>query len=253
MSTPDPDTCPPLLRQRSGVTVWKQIAAALEREIRDRRYAAEGCLPSETVLATRFQVARHTVRQALSALREQGLLRIEQGRGAFIQTTWLDYTLQRRTRFTENLLRQAQQPERQLLSAREDTASGPVAKALAVRKGTRVVVAELLQLAGRQPLGVATMYFPAARLGGMQQRLIAGEGVSEALAGLGVADYHRVRSHVTAHMPDEALAQLLCQPATRPVLSVDSVDADDAGVPIKYGVTIFSADRVNLVVGQHDE
>ena len=253
MPTPDLDKSPRLLRQRSGVTVWKQIAATLEREIRDQCYAAEGCLPSETVLAARFQVARHTLRQALSALRDEGLLRIEQGRGAFIQTTWLDYTLQRRTRFSQNLLGQAQQPGRQLLSAREEMASGPVAKALAVGKGTRVVVAELLQLAGRQPLGVATMYFPAARLGAMQQRLIAGEGVSEALAALGVADYQRVRSHVTARMPDEALARLLCQPATRPVLSVDSVDADQAGVPIKYGVTIFSADRVNLVVGLDDE
>jgi GntR family phosphonate transport system transcriptional regulator len=252
MSAQESETSPPLLRQRSGVTVWKQISATLEREIRERRYAAEGCLPSEPVLAARFQVARHTIRQALAALREQGLLRIEQGRGAFIQTTWLDYTLQRRTRFTQNLLRQAQQPERQLLSAREDTASGPVAKALAVRKGTRVVMAELLQLAGKQPLGVATMYFPAARLGGMQQRLLAGEGVTEALAALGVADYHRVHSHITAHMPDEALARLLCQPTTHPVLSVESVDADEAGVPIKYGVTIFSADRVNLVVGLDD-
>jgi GntR family transcriptional regulator, phosphonate transport system regulatory protein len=252
MPTLDLDSNSSLVRQRSGVTVWKQIAETLEHEIRERRYATEGCLPSEPMLAARFQVARHTIRQALAALREQGLLRIEQGRGAFIQTTWLDYTLQRRTRFTQNLLRQAQQPQRQLLSAREHAASGQVAKALALRKGTRVVMAELLQLAGKQPLGVATMYFPAARLGGMQQRLIAGEGVTEALAALGVADYMRVRSHVTAHMPDEAIARLLCQPTTRPVLSVESVDVDEAGVPIKYGVTIFSADRVNLVVGLDD-
>jgi GntR family transcriptional regulator, phosphonate transport system regulatory protein len=252
MPTSDFTGSPPLQRQRSGVTVWKQIAETLEREIRERRYAAEGCLPSEPLLAARFQVARHTIRQALATLREQGLLRIEQGRGAFIQTTWLDYTLQRRTRFSQNLMRQAQQPQRQLLSAREDTASSPVARALALRKGAPVVMAELLQLAGKQPLGVATMYFPAARLGGMQQRLLAGEGVTEALTALGVADYHRVRSHVTAHMPDEAVAKLLCQPTTHPVLSVESVDADEAGVPIKYGVTIFSADRVKLVVGLDD-
>jgi GntR family transcriptional regulator, phosphonate transport system regulatory protein len=247
--TPSPRTA---LQRRTGVTVWKQIADTLEREIRERQYLAAGSLPSETALAERFKVNRHTLRQALAALQEGGLIRIEQGRGAFVQSEWVDYTLARRTRYSENVLRNRLQPARQMLAGREEAATPPVAKALGLRKGTRVLVAELLQLAGDQPLGTATMYFPALRFAGLLERLAAGETVSDAMRALGVSDYNRVSSRITTQLPDEALARTLCQPRTRPVLQVESVDADAEGTPVKYGLTVFSGDRVQLVVNTED-
>ena len=242
----------PTLQRRTGITVWKQIADTLEREIRERQYLAAGSLPSETVLAERFKVNRHTLRQALATLQENGLIRIEQGRGAFVQSEWVDYTLARRTRYSENVLRNRLQPTRQMLAGREEPATPPVAKALGLRKGTRVLVAELLQLAGGQPLATATMYFPAVRFAGLLERLGAGDTVSDAMQALGVDDYNRVSSRITTQLPDEALARTLCQPRTRPVLQVESVDADADGTPVKYGITVFSGDRVQLVVNTED-
>jgi GntR family phosphonate transport system transcriptional regulator len=49
-------------------------------------------------------------------------------------------------------------------------------------------------------------------------------------------------------MPTDELAHLLRLPKTRPLLCVESVDADMEGVPIKYGETVFAGDRVQLVV-----
>jgi GntR family phosphonate transport system transcriptional regulator len=115
-----------------------------------------------------------------------------------------------------------------------------------------VLVAELLQLAGNQPLAMAVMYFPAARFAGVLERLAAGETVSDAMRALGVADYSRVSSRITTQLPDEALARTLCQPRTRPVLQVESVDADAEGTPVKFGITLFSGDRVQLVVNTED-
>ncbi|MFN9195240.1 MAG: GntR family transcriptional regulator, partial [Pseudomonadota bacterium] len=116
--TPLPGTSLQPLQRRIGVTVWKQIADTLELEIRERRYQAAGVLPSETALAERFKVNRHTLRQALAVLQENGLIRIEQGRGAFVQSEWVDYTLARRTRYSENVLRNRLQPARQMLAGR---------------------------------------------------------------------------------------------------------------------------------------
>ena len=250
--TRNPTPLPSPVHRRAGVTVWRQIADTLEREIREHRYQASGSLPSETVLSGRFGVNRHTLRRALAALREDGLIRIEQGRGAFVQSEWIDYTLARRTRYSENVLRNQLQPARHMLAGRDEAATPTVARALAVLKVSRVLVAELLQLAGEQPLGTATMYFPAARFAGLLDRLSAGETVSNALQALGVADYSRVSSRITTQLPDEALARTLRQPRTRPVLHVESVDADADGIPVKYGVAVFSGDRVQLVVNTDD-
>lgn len=240
------------LQRRTGVTVWKQIGDTLEREIRERRYLAEGRLPSETTLAARFKVNRHTLRQALAALQESGLIRIEQGRGAFVESGWVDYTLARRTRYSENVLRNKLTPTRRMLGGREEAATRPVAKALGLRSGARVLVAELLQLTGEEPLGIATMYFPAARFPGLLELIAAGESVTQAMRQQGVDDYTRVHNRITTRLPEEGVARALCQPRARPVLCVESVDADEHGTPVKYGITVFSGDRVQLVVDPED-
>jgi GntR family phosphonate transport system transcriptional regulator len=115
-----------------------------------------------------------------------------------------------------------------------------------------VLVAELLQLADEQPLSSATMYFPAARFSGLLDLLAAGQTVTQALQQLGLADYRRAVSRITTQLPDDSLARMLRQPRTRPVLCVESVDTDDAGIPVKYGITIFSGDRVQLVADPDD-
>ena len=89
----------------SGVTIWRQIAEELEDEIASRTYAPGGRLPTEMELSARFGVNRHTVRRAIATLEDRGLVRVERGRGTFVQTDTIDYVVGRRTRFSENLRR----------------------------------------------------------------------------------------------------------------------------------------------------
>ncbi|MCU0938701.1 MAG: phosphonate metabolism transcriptional regulator PhnF [Burkholderiaceae bacterium] len=238
----------PALARAGGVTMWKQIEQQLALEIRDRRFVDSGRLPSENELAERFAVNRHTLRQALSALQQSGLVRIERGRGAFIQQDWVDYTLARRTRFSENVLQNRLQPSMQLLAAREVAASEKVARALALSRGSRVLQADVLDEAGGAPIACASMFFPAARFVGLLERLQQTTRISAVLSEFGVADYFRSHNRITTQLPDEETARLLRQPRTRPVLVVESIDVDPQGVPIKYGETLFSGDRVQLVV-----
>jgi glucose-1-phosphate adenylyltransferase len=122
----------------------------------------------------------------------------------------------------------------------------PVADALRLPRGARVCVAEMLQEAGGVPIAVATMRFPAARFPGLLDHLAGGDSVTAALARYGIDDYVRTRNRITAQLPGEGMARLLQQQASRPVLCVESIDADTAGVPIKHGTTVFGGDRVQV-------
>jgi GntR family phosphonate transport system transcriptional regulator len=239
-------------QRRSGVAVWRQIADTLSTEIRNRSFVGTGKLPSETELASRFGVNRHTLRQAVGALQTEGLLRIEKGRGMFVQHELLHYALSRRTRFSENLQRQGLLPGKLMLAARDMGASERVARELKLAKGDRVLMVETLNEANEQPVSLATAYYPAARFDGLLQLLQDGAGTSEILARFGVGDYLRAQSRITTQMPSEETARLLKQPATRPLLCVECLDVDMQGVPIKYGETVFCGDRVQLVVALED-
>jgi GntR family transcriptional regulator, phosphonate transport system regulatory protein len=239
--------------RRSGVTVWKQIADTLATEIRDRAFNATGRLPSENELATRFGVNRHTLRQAVAALQVDGLVRIEQGRGMFVQHELLDYVLSRRTRFSENLQRQGLLPSKQLLTAREIPAPERAAQELKLAKGENVLMVEMLDEANSQPIGLATAYYPALRFVGLLDMLNDGRRTTEVLRHFGVEDYVRAESRITTQMPSDEAARLLKQPVTRPLLCVECLDVDMQGRPIKYGETVFCGDRVQLLVSAGDD
>jgi len=234
--------------RRSGVTVWRQIADTLATEIRDRSYATTGRLPGEVELSARFSVNRHTLRQAVAALQDEGLIRIEPGRGMFVQHELLDYALSKRTRFSENLLRQGFLPSKQLLAAREMVAPERAAKELRLDKGAKVLMVEMLDEANDAPIGLATAYYPAQRFAGLLEMIAQGTRTTDILKHFGVQDYVRAQSRVTTQMPSDETARLLRQATARPVLCVEGVDVDMDGIPIKYGETCFCGDRVQLVV-----
>lgn len=238
--------------RRSGVSVWRQIADTLTTEIRDRAYADTGRLPGEIELSARFGVNRHTLRQAVAALQSDGLVRIEPGRGMFVQHELLDYALSRRTRFSENLLSQGLLPSKQLLTAREMPAPERAAKELKLDKGAKVLRVEMLDEANDAPIGLATAYYPALRFAGLLEMLAEGTRTTDILKHFGVQDYVREQSRITTQMPNEETVRLLRQPSTRPLLCVDCVDVDMDGTPIKYGETYFCGDRVQLVVNARE-
>jgi GntR family phosphonate transport system transcriptional regulator len=239
--------------RRSGVAVWRQIADTLTTEIRDRAYVASGRLPGEVELAARFAVNRHTLRQAVAALQSDGLVRIEPGRGTFVQHDLLDYALSSRTRYSENLQRQGLLPSQHLLTAREMLAPDRAARELKLDKGDKVLMVELLDEANGAPIGLATAYYPAARFGGLLEMLALGKRSTDILSHFGVQDYLRWQSRITTQMPSEETARLLKQPGNRPLLCVECLDVDMLGQPIKYGETVFCGDRVQLIVNARED
>jgi len=227
--------------------LWRQIETTLAAEIGAGDYPGDMRLPTEAELAKRFEVNRHTLRQALAALNERGLIRIEQGRGTFVNEDMLDYVIGRRTRFSEIVQAQQRLPSGRLLAVREERPSAAIAKALALKRQATVVVLETLGEADGRPISLASHNFPAERFRGIDAAYAASGSISNALRRFGVADYARKTTRVTARLPEPDEAERLRQPVNRPVLVTESVNVDTAGQPIDYGIARFAGDRVQIV------
>ncbi len=69
---------------RSRVSLYIQVASVMRRRIETGEWLPGEKIPTLVELENEFQVARVTIRQAVDILREEGLLRSQQGRGTFV-------------------------------------------------------------------------------------------------------------------------------------------------------------------------
>ena len=235
------------LERGAGVALWRQIAQTLRSDIQVGRFAGGKQLPTEAALSQRFAVNRHTVRRALAYLADQGLVRVEQGRGSFVSETPVDYRVSRRTRFTDLVAEQRRAPGGRLLRAENIAASSQIAKALGIKPGTKVTVLERISEVDGVPVGIASHYFPKRRFPTLASVYKEEQSITKTLARLGVADYTRRETRVTAAMPSADDARHLGQPASRPILQTESINVDPEGKPIEFGRTRFASERVRLL------
>ncbi|MEW9899227.1 phosphonate metabolism transcriptional regulator PhnF [Chitinivorax sp. PXF-14] len=230
----------------SGTPLWVQIETTLRDDILKRRL--HGRLPNEQALAERFEVNRHTVRQAVQALQAKGLVRIEHGRGTFVQEEMIDYRLGRSSRFSHSLASQHLVSDVAVQSWAEIAAAGDVAALLGVEPGTALLRVESHDLADGRVVSVCTQYFPLPRFAGFIEVYGACGSAAEAFARFGIGAFSRTMSRISARLPRPEVARALQQGKTQPVLYVESVYADAAGTPIEYGITRFGGDAVQIVV-----
>jgi GntR family transcriptional regulator len=66
------------------IPVYQQLAAILRARIEAGELAAGRPVPSESTLMQEHGLARETVRKAVRVLRDEGLVQIVQGRGAYV-------------------------------------------------------------------------------------------------------------------------------------------------------------------------
>lgn len=240
----------PAFERRSGVALWRQIADRIRFRL-DGGLAVDGRLPPEAALATRFGANRHTVRRAIAALIDEGVLRAEQGRGTFVEKRQrLAYPIGLRTRFSEGLADQARERRGRLLDHAVEAASAPVASALELAPRGLVTRLETLSEADGHPVSRATSWFDAERFAGIAEAFGAAGSITAAFAALGVRDYFRRSTVVSARHAESAdLDDLKLSPGAI-VLVAEAVNVDPEERPVQYSLTRFAADRVELFVAQ---
>lgn len=229
-------------------TLWATIAATLTNDIAAGHYRPGDRVPTEAALSARFGVNRHTVRHALAALAEQGLVHARRGAGVFVAQRPTDYPLGRRVRFHRNVLAAGQTPSRRISRDETRPCDAEEAHVLRLRTGEHVHVVEGVSLADDQPLAAFRSIFPAERFPALIHHLRETQSITRALEASGMADYTRAETRLTAQLADAVLALALGIRQGAPVLRTVALNVDPAGVPVEHGITWFAGERVTLTL-----
>ena len=235
------------MERRSGIALWRQIADQIRLAIGSGEFATK--LPPEMALAARFGVNRHTVRGAIAALVQEGVLRAEQGRGTFIERKQrLAYPIGARTRFSEGLQGQTRDRRGILLSHAIEAADERTADALGIAPGADVVRLETLSEADGRPVSRATSFFDALRFAGIEKAYADSGSITIALKSFGIPDYFRRSTLISArHASAADLTDLRLSPGAIVLVTVYANVGPDE-VPVQFSETRFAADLVELSV-----
>ncbi|MBR0870731.1 phosphonate metabolism transcriptional regulator PhnF [Bradyrhizobium tropiciagri] len=236
------------MQESSGVALWRQVADGIERGIADGRFAAGEKLPGEMEIAETYRVNRHTVRRALAALAERGLVRAERGSGTYVEAQRLAYPLRSRTRFSEIVGAGGHEPRGQLIEAGTDIATREIARELGLKTGAPLIRIEAVRLADRTPICVSTTWLSAEQFPDAGAVFADLRSMTKLLAHYGIKDYRRASTRITAAIVDATDAARLDLPLGRPVLVVDATDVDNADKPLVTKRSRFAAERVEFLV-----
>lgn len=232
---------------RDIVPVYAQIANELRQNINQGTYQVGDKLPTENQLSDRYGVNRHTVRRAIALLKSEGLLRVDQGRGTFVAGMPIQYPIGKRVRYNAAMKAQGLEPRFQLLRAIEISANLSIAQNLEISPGDPVAVIERLTFIEDEPISLAAGHFPLdyfPKLLSFQHQMWS---ISQLLRDTYGCDHIRRSTRVSARVVRPQDAHLLRLPLNYPILLAQSINVDQHGHVVEYGVTRFRGDRMELV------
>ncbi|MGV0742207.1 GntR family transcriptional regulator [Mycolicibacterium sp. XJ870] len=232
------------LRRDAGLPLWQQLRADLQRRLRDGEFATS--FPGELELRHEYGVSRHTVREALRALREEGLVTAARGRPPRLgRPSEINQPLGALYSLFESVeaanLRQCSVVR--TLDARADAYA---AVRLGLEESTPLVYLERLRLADDEPLAVDYAWLPAAVAAPLLTADFTHTGLYDELAtrcGVRLTGGHE---QIRAAIPTAAQRRLLDIGPETAVMRVERTGTAD-GTPVEWRTTVIRGDRFSVL------
>lgn len=188
---------------------YYQLTEILRKQILSGTWQPGDQLPTEDALAREHGLSRGTVRQAISILVHEGLVRREQGRGTFVNPSRSQPVFFTLTSFDEDMRGQHRRPSTRLLALEVIPATPGIAARLELHVDEPVIRLVRLRLADDQPVAHETRYLAQS----LCPSLVADDLETESVHSLLIHKYHlpliRTVHTIEARILSDAEAGLL--------------------------------------------
>ncbi len=227
------------------------IAQALRERVRRGELAPGARLESESRLSQRFGVSRGTVRQALAALRAEGLIVGGQGRVAVVRRAGLVQSFDQMVSFTAWARGLGRVPSARTFELARRPCDVQVAEQLDLEPGTLVFQYRRLRLLDGEPVMIerATMIEPVGRL--LLDCDMDGGSVYEQLGERGV-EFVEIHQTIVAIAAGAGDADLLGIARRTPLLEVRRRALSADGTALEWSCDRYRGDAFEITIhNQH--
>ncbi len=227
---------------------WKDVYHKLAGDVSAGQFDVGKKLPSQTVLAMRYQTGRHAIRRALERLSDEGVISSRQGKAAVVVGQPITYQIDAKTRFASRLREAGFDVHVAALRLLTTKGINPrIAKMLDLTPRDKVGFAELLHHVNGVPTTLGRHYFNTHMFPDIIAAISAtSPSVPEAFRRIGVNDYARRSTIVEVRQPTAYEALTLEIPPTQPVLELLGQNVDARNTTIEVTEAVVRTDTVKL-------
>lgn len=230
-----------MLRDKA-IPLYYQLETILRNKIVSGDFGPETALPSEDALAEEYHVSRITVRQALAALEQDGLVLRRRGKGTFVSADARAVELPRYTGSIEDLMLMGLRTATQVLDSAWIDPPEHIRERLNV-SGEKVLRIEKIRSLENRPFSYILNYLPPAVGARLPLELVKSKPMLMILEeDLGVR-LSEADQAVQATIADSDIAAKLDLRVGDPLLNSERIVYDLRKQPVEYVSSLYRADK----------
>ena len=236
------------LNRGSGIPLYHQIQQRLLDQIQSGELKPGTPMPSIERIAQRMGVSQMTVRQAMRALTDLGVIYSRQGKGTFISGIKQERDFRHVLSFTEEAVAHGATPSSKVLSFQSSRPSQKVRDALSLRKSDdQVYVLRRVRYGDSIPMAIECSYLPMNLYPGLIERYDPATSLYQELSAdyaIQVAVTDEVIEVAKASAADARLLEIAPQ---SPVFLFTRTSYLEDGTPAEYVNSVYRGDRYKVV------
>jgi len=236
-----------MIDKNSKIPIYYQIEEWIKSQIEKNHFKVDKVIPSERELTEMLGVSRHTVRQAVGNLVNEGYLYRIAGKGTFVKDRNLIYKENRYTSLSEDMEQLGKKLKNHVLSFLIEGASKSIANRLSINENDPVIKIKRIRVIDDIPLSYELVFISKKIVGDMDESVAAGSLIKyyENVLNLNI-DYSF--ETVESVMVNEKTAQKLHIPMNSPLLLVRSKLFLDNGKQVHYTKNYFRGDKYKFTI-----
>lgn len=233
---------------------YRQVADELRKAVKRGDYPPGSALPSQPDLARQYGLNQTSINRAIALLRAEGLVRVEHGRGAFVQEIPTVKRVRRIPRenvagssFAEEIRKAGLEPRAPLADLATVEAPADVAEHLEITAGDPVVRRTRHMFASDRPVQLATSYIPL-EVAGSQDIALPDTGPTGLYQRLAARGYQSARfvEEIEARQPRAEEAAFLGLTEAQYVLEVARIVYTEDDTPVETVINVFPSQQWRL-------
>jgi GntR family transcriptional regulator len=239
--------------RQSPKPIFRQIEEYVLQGIESGDIKPGDRIPSQYELARMSQASRATVQKALDRLIVEEILYYQPGKGIYVTDPAVRQRLPVLQSVSHSLRVLGYEVHADLLLSEQREIGGYVGQTLGLADRSQIIHVKRLQYVNDEPVMLQDVFLEAGRFRGILERDLRQEALAEVIQDVGAVAITGSSIAIGAGSANWEESRTLNIQAGSPLLTIEEIDCDDDGAPVRFSRNKMRGDRFRAVASTLNE